>query len=84
MRRLVISTLLASMLVLGLASTASAVTLHQHFITTPSGEVVPIAQGVCMNNLQNALENLHANVHFGAPAAAFGSNPIAFAPGACQ
>ena len=84
MRRLVISTVLASMLVLGVASTASAVSLHQHYVTTPSGEVVPIAQGVCMNDLQNAVDNLHANVHFGAPATAFGSNPIAFSAGACQ
>lgn len=83
MRRLVISTIAASMLLLGAVSTALAVPLHQHYVTTPSGQVVPIAQGVCMNDLQNAVDNLHANVHQGAPAAAFASNPVGLTSGPC-
>lgn len=78
MRRLILAAVTSSLLLLTFASTTLAVGFHQHYITTPSGQVVPIAQGVCKNELQNAIDNLHANVHFGAPTEAFASNPIGF------
>lgn len=78
MRRLILAALTSGLLLLTVASTTMAVGFHQHYITTPSGEVVPIALGVCQNELQNAIDNLHANVHFGAPTQAFATNPIGF------
>lgn len=83
MRRHLIAPVTAAVLLLASASATLAVGFHQHYLTTPSGEVVPIAQGVCLNELQEPIDNLHEHVHFGAPADAFGSNPISFAAGAC-
>lgn len=83
MRRL-IAPLLAGAALLGLAVTPTlAVGLHQHYLTLPSGEVVPIAVGVCENDLQNAIDNLHDNFHNGSPTAAFAENPVAFSAGGC-
>lgn len=76
MRRFIIATLSAGLIMLASAASALAVPLHQHYITTPSGEVVPIAGGICKNELQTALDNLHANVHLGAPGKAFTTNPV--------
>lgn len=83
MRRHLIALLSAGLLLLASGSATLAVGFHQHYVTTPSGEVVPIAQGVCHNQLQDAIDNLHEHVHFGAPTDAFASNPIAFTAGAC-
>jgi hypothetical protein len=76
MRRLFLAVVTAGLILLSTATATLAVPFHQHYITTPSGEVVPIALGVCTNGLQNAIDNLHANVHLGAPGQAFSSNPI--------
>ncbi len=83
MRRIFLAAFTSGLLLLVLASTALAVPFHQHYITTPSGEVVPIAQGICKNDLQQAIDNLHANVHFGAPTQAFVANPIGFSTSGC-
>ncbi len=83
MHRLGISTFVAALLLALSASTALAVPLHQHYIVTPSGEAAAIAQGICMNDLQTAVDQLHANVHFGAPTEAFATNPVGFSAGAC-
>jgi hypothetical protein len=52
-------------------------------VTTPSGQQAWIAQGICKNDLQNAIDNLHANFHLGAPAAAFATNGVSFAVAGC-
>jgi len=83
MRRVLIPILAAAMALLLSAPLALAVPLHQHYLTAPSGTVVPIARGVCDNEIQTALEQLHANVHLGAPTTAFAGNPIGFSAGAC-
>lgn len=83
MRRFVISLALGASLLAASASATLAVGLHQHYLTTPSGEVVVIAQGICANDLQNPIDNLHEHFHLGAPAAAFGTNPIVFGVGGC-
>lgn len=84
MRRLLIATMTAGLLTLGTAASTLAVPLlHQHYLTTPSGNVVAIARGICKNQIQAAIDNLHPNVHLGAPGAAFASNPIALTTGAC-
>jgi hypothetical protein len=83
MRRFLIAAITSGLLLLALASTALAVPFHQHYITTPSGEVVPIAQGICKNDLQQAIDNLHEHVHFGAPTQAFATNPVAFTVTGC-
>jgi hypothetical protein len=83
MRRLAISLALGMSLLAASASAALAVGFHQHYLTTPSGEVVLIAQGVCSHELQHAIDNLHEHFHLGAPTEAFTDNPIAFSAGAC-
>lgn len=84
MPRTVITMLSTAILLLASGSAANAVPPHQHYLTTPSGEVVPIALGICANELNTALEQLHANVHLGAPADAFASNPVSLSTGSCQ
>jgi hypothetical protein len=40
------------------------VPLHQHFILTPTGEMVPVGPQICDNpNLQLAFNEFHFNVH---------------------
>ena len=83
MRRLVTSTLTATLLLLLSVSATLAVPLHQHVMTTPSGQEVWIAQGICKNSIQNGIDNLHANFHLGAPAEAFATNGISFVVTGC-
>lgn len=83
MRRL-IAPVFAVAALLALAVTPTfAVGLHQHYLTLPSGQTVSIAGGVCMNDLQNAIDNLHDNFHLGSPTAAFAENPVTFSAGGC-
>lgn len=83
MRRLIAAILSSSAIVVLSASPALAVGLHQHYLTTPSSELVPIARGVCKNDLQAAIDNLHAHVHLGAPTEAFSTNGIEFSAASC-
>jgi hypothetical protein len=83
MRRFVISLALGASLLAASASATLAIGLHQHYLTTPSGEVVMIAKGICANDLQNAIDNLHEHFHLGAPTGAFAGNPITFTVGTC-
>lgn len=85
MRQLIAAALTAATILAISASSALAVPLHQHYVHTPSGQVVPIANAVCGNELQNAIDNLHANVHLGAPTAAFAmdQNPVGFSVSPC-
>lgn len=83
MRRLVLSTITAGILVLFSLSATLAVGLHQHVITTPSGQQAWIAQGICKNDLQEPIDNLHERFHQGAPAQAFATNPVAFVAQGC-
>ncbi|HET6379565.1 MAG TPA: hypothetical protein VFH63_00820 [candidate division Zixibacteria bacterium] len=76
MRRLVTALLAATLLVMLSVSASLAVPLHQHYLTTPGNGPVPIALGICRNELQRAIDNLHANFHLGAPGAAFSQNPV--------
>jgi Ni,Fe-hydrogenase III small subunit len=83
MRRL-LAPLLAGALLLPLAVTPTlAVGLHQHYLTLPSGQVVEIAVGICENDLQGAIDNLHEHFHLGSPTAAFAENPVAFSVTGC-
>ena len=83
MRRLLVPILAVAALLALSAAPTLAVGLHQHYLTLPSGKVVPIAQGICKNGLQTAIDNLHDNVHFGSPTAAFAGNPVAFSVTGC-
>ncbi|HEX7196512.1 MAG TPA: hypothetical protein VF364_06725 [Candidatus Limnocylindria bacterium] len=83
MRHLFLAILTAGLLLALSVTSTLAVGLHQHYITTPSGAVVPIAQGICANHLQTAIDQLHANVHLGEPGQAFASNPVALHVGSC-
>jgi hypothetical protein len=83
MRRL-LAPLLAGAALLPLAATPTlAVGLHQHYLTLPSGQVVEIAVGICENDLQGAIDNLHEHFHLGSPTAAFAENPVAFSVTGC-
>lgn len=83
MRRL-LAPLLAGAALLALAATPTlAVGLHQHYLTLPSGQVVEIAVGICENDLQAAIDNLHEHFHLGSPTAAFAENPVAFSVTGC-
>ena len=83
MRRIVLSIVTAALLTMLSVSATLAVGFHQHVVTTPSGQQAWIAQGICKNDLQNAIDNLHANFHLGAPAAAFATNGVSFAVAGC-
>ncbi|HSL97527.1 MAG TPA: hypothetical protein VK831_03050 [Candidatus Deferrimicrobiaceae bacterium] len=83
MRRFIASILAGSAILVLSASPTLAVGLHQHYLTTPSDELVPIARGVCENDLQSAIDNLHVHVHLGAPTEAFSTNGIEFSAGSC-
>jgi hypothetical protein len=83
MRRLLAPILAVAALVALSASPTLAVGLHQHYLTLPSGQVVEIAAGICKNDLQSAIDNLHEQFHLGSPTAAFAENPVAFSVTAC-
>ena len=71
MRRLGSVAFLASITVLAHAGAASAtgVPNHDHFLTTPGGDVVQVGPHVCANPeaLHRAFHNFHDHVHTGAP-----------------
>jgi len=83
MPRFILSIVAAALMLLLTVSATLAVPLHQHVMTTPSGHQVWIAQGICKNDLQTPIDNLHANVHLGAPGSAFASNPIGLVVQGC-
>ena len=83
MRRLIAPILAAAALLAVAAAPTLAVGLHQHYLTLPSGEIVEIAQGICKNDLQAAIDNLHDNFHLGSPNDAFGENPVVFSLSGC-
>ena len=83
MRRIVTALLTATLLLAFSVSATLAVGFHQHLVTTPSGQQASIAQGICANRLQNAIDNLHANVHLGAPADAFATNGVSIVATSC-
>jgi hypothetical protein len=83
MRRLLAPLLAGAALIALSASPTFAVGLHQHYLTLPSGQVVEIAKGICKNDLQAAIDNLHDNFHLSSPAAAFAGNPVAFSVTGC-
>ncbi len=85
MRRLIAAAFTAAAMTALVTSSALAVPLHQHYISTPGGGSVPIAHGICANELQTAIDNLHAHVHLGAPTTAFAmeANPIGFSVSSC-
>lgn len=83
MRRLLAPLLAVAALLTLAAAPTLAVGLHQHYLTLPSGQVVEIAQGICMNGLQIPIDNLHDNFHLGSPTAAFADNPVGFSVSGC-
>lgn len=84
MRRLVLSVLTSAIVLLATASAALAVPLHQHELTSPSGNAVQIAKGICKNDLQRAIDNLHMNVHLGTPGQqAWANNGVSLAVVPC-
>jgi hypothetical protein len=83
MRRLLVPLLAGAALIALAASPTLAVGLHQHYLTLPSGQVVEIAAGICKNDLQTAIDNLHDNFHLGSPTAAFAGNPVGFSATGC-
>jgi hypothetical protein len=83
MRRLLAPFLAGAALLALSASPTLAVGLHQHYLTLPSGQVVEIAAGICKNDLQTPIDNLHDNFHLGSPTAAFAGNPVAFSVTGC-
>ena len=82
MHQLFVSIATSAAVLMVSASATLAVGLHQHYITTPSGQVVVIAPGICRMDLQGPIDNLHENFHLGAPFVAFATNPILFKAGA--
>jgi hypothetical protein len=51
------------------SASADGVPNHDHFLTTPSGDVVQVGPPVCEHPdvLHEAFHNFHDNVHTGAP-----------------
>lgn len=76
MRLPIVPSLVAAVLLLLSASAtlAADVPLHQHTLTTPSGNEVQFAGGICKNRLQTPMNNLHMNVHLGSPGDAWRAN----------
>lgn len=83
MRRLLAPLFAGAVLIALSAGPTLAVGLHQHYLTLPSGQRVEIAAGICKNDLQNAIDNLHENFHFGSPTEAFAGNPVEFSVTGC-
>jgi hypothetical protein len=83
MRRLLGPLFAGAALIALSASPTLAVGLHQHYLTLPSGQVVEIAAGICANDLQIAIDNLHEHFHLGSPTEAFADNPVAFSVTGC-
>ncbi len=87
MKRLSVAVVAAWVVLATTVVPAAAAPLHQHFITTPSGQVISLAPSFCLMpaifgegaQAHIALENLHQHFHMGAPVEiAFVNNPIFF------
>lgn len=76
MHRFATSLLAATALAVAASASALAndVPLHQHHLTTPGGNEVEFARGICKNELQTPMNNLHRQVHLGSPGDAWAEN----------
>jgi hypothetical protein len=82
MRRLAVAILMSFVFVMATASAAFAVDPHQHVMTN-DGTQTWIARGICINDLQRAVDAFHAKVHTGTPMDAQASNPARITAVAC-